>query len=148
MDSKLIDALLIELLKLPEHYRTPEKILANLTLAATAAGVSLSTQGAPLQLEHLKLHAALGMLSNELGDAYTHRATLRLGNGLEGIELGGVIEPREGTTLPRFFGFGANTQQVLAKIKAEIQAHHQPNSKPPVIQRRSGPLSKLKRAAA
>ncbi|MCG6541724.1 hypothetical protein MCB86_16750 [Pseudomonas sp. KSR10] len=145
MDSKLIDNLLTELLMLPEQYRTPEKILASLTLAATAAGISLSTEGAPLQLEHLKLHAALERLAAEFGDAYIHRATLRLGGGLEGVELCGVIEPREsGLNQLRFVAFGRTAAQVLNRLKSDIAAQAQPPKPKPVIARPRGPLSRLK----
>lgn len=137
MDSKLIDALLIELLQLPEQRRTPEKILANLMLAATAAGVSLTTTAAPLQIEHLQLAAALERLANDLGAQYTSRAMLRLGVGIEGVELGAVIEPRSSTSpLPRFVAFGANARATLAGINREIRAHNAPKAiapKPPRI---------------
>ncbi len=130
MDSKLIDGLLIELLQLPEHRRTPEKILANLTLAATAAGVSLTTTAAPLQVEHLQLAAALERLAADLGDQYRARAMLRLGSGVEGVELGAVIEPLDSlSALPRFVAFGASARTALAGINREIRASHAPRTK-------------------
>lgn len=131
MDRKLIDALLIELLRMPEQRRTPEKILANLTLAATAAGVSLTTSAAPLQIEHLQLAAALDHLAVDLGPNYRARAMLRLGVGIEGIELGAVIEPLDSTSpLPRFVAFGTTARAVLAGINRDIRASNQPKAKP------------------
>ncbi|MDT4814287.1 hypothetical protein FQZ97_472870 [compost metagenome] len=130
MDYKLIDGLLIELLQLPEQHRTPEKILANLTLAATAAGVSLTTAAAPLQVEHLQLAAALERLAADLGDQYRARAMFRLGAGLEGVELGAVIEPHDSTSaLPRFVAFGATARTALAGINREIRASNNPQTK-------------------
>lgn len=140
MDSKLIDALLVELLQLPEQRRTPEKILANLMLAATAAGVSLTTTAAPLQLEHLQLAAALDRLAADMGTQYTSRAMLRLGGGIEGVELGAVIEPRSSTSpLPRFVAFGATARGALAGINRDIRAHNAPVRNAPAS-RRSGKL--------
>ncbi|WP_339079654.1 hypothetical protein [Pseudomonas sp. TMP9] len=131
MDRKLIDALLIELLQLPEQRRTPEKILANLMLAATAAGVSLTTTAAPLQIEHLQLAAALDHLAADLGPNYRARAMLRLGTGIEGVELGAVIEPLDSTsTLPRFVAFGTTARAVLAGINRDIRTSNQPQPKP------------------
>jgi hypothetical protein len=137
MDRKLIDALLIELLKLPEERRTPEKILANLMLAATAAGVSLTTSAAPLQIEHLQLAAALDRLAADLGPNYRARAMLRLGTGIEGVELGAVIEPLDSTSpLPRFVAFGTTARTVLAGINRDIRASNQPQPKPPAPRKR------------
>jgi len=132
MDTELIDARLIKLLQLPEQRRTPEKILANLMLAATAAGVSLTTTAAPLQVEHLQLAAALERLADSLGSQYTGRAMLRLGSGIEGVELGAVIEPRTcSTSLPRFVAFGSTARAALAGINAEIRAHTTPKANAP-----------------
>ena len=147
MDSKLIDALLVELLQLPEQRRTPEKILANLMLAATAAGVSLTTTAAPLQVEHLQLAAALERLATGLGEPYTSRAMLRLGAGIDGVELGAVIEPRNcSTTLPRFAAFGATARAALAGINSEIRLHGTPK-RPAPTPRRTGKLGLGKLAA-
>lgn len=131
MDTKLIEALLIELLKLGPERFTQDKILANLTLAATAAGVSLTTEGSVLQREHLQLAAALEHLATDLGSQYRARAMLRLGAGLDGIELGAVIEPIDSTApLPRFVAFGSNARATLAGINAEIRKALQPHTKP------------------
>lgn len=147
MDSKLIDALLIELLQLPEQRRTPEKVLANLTLAATAAGVSLTTTAAPLQVEHLQLAAALERLAGELGAQYTSRAMLRLGAGIEGVELGAVIEPLASTSpLPRFVAFGATARAALAGINRDIRASNAPKANAPK-RARAGKLRLTKLAA-
>lgn len=132
MDSKLIDALLVELLQLPGERRTQEKILANLTLAATAAGVSLTTEGATLQREHLQLAAALDRLSSDLGEQYRARAMLRLGTGVDGVELGAVLEPLDSTSpLPRFVAFGSTARATLAGIGAEIRKANQPKPTAP-----------------
>lgn len=137
MDRKLIDALLIELLRMPEQFRTPEKILANLTLAATAAGLSLTTSAAPLQIEHMQLAAALDHLAVDLGPNYRARAMLRLGTGIEGVELGAVIEPLDSTSpLPRFVAFGTTARAVLAGINRDIRASNQPQPKPPAPRKR------------
>lgn len=131
MDTKLIEALLIELLQLGAARFTPEKVLANLTLAATAAGVSLTTDGAPLQREHMQLTAALEHMSKDLGDQYRVRAMLRLGGGLEGVELGAVIEPHSSTSpLPRFVAFGSTAKACLAKLNTDIAKAQQPKAKP------------------
>jgi len=141
MDTKLIEALLIELLQLGRERFTPEKILANLTLAATAAGVSLTTAGAPLQREHMQLTAALDLMAKDLGDQYRVRAMLRLGGGLEGVELGAVIEPYDSTSpLPRFVAFGSSARTCLATLNREIAKAHQPAQKPPLA-RRAGKLT-------
>ncbi|MBU0565079.1 MAG: hypothetical protein KJ945_18750 [Gammaproteobacteria bacterium] len=141
MDSKLIDALLIELLQLPEQRRTPEKILANLMLTATAAGVSLTTTAAPLQVEHLQLAAALEHLADQLGSQYRARAMLRLGGGLDGIELGAVVEPHDSSSpLPRFVAFGTTARAALAGINREIRANNAPKAAMPKP-RRSGRLA-------
>src|SRR5690606_40529699 len=130
MDTRLIEALLIELLKLPAERFTQDKILANLTLAATAAGLSLPTEGSPLQREHMQLAAALDLLAADLGTQYRARAMLRLGAGLDGIELGGVIEPIDSTpTLPRFVAFGSTARTTLAGINAEIRKASQPQKR-------------------
>ncbi len=141
MDSKLIDSLLVELLQLPSQRRTQAKIMANLTLAATAAGVSLSTEGATLQLEHLQLAAAIEHLATDLGAHYRARAMLRLGGGLDGVELGAVIEPYDSTSpLPRFVAFGSTARAVLAGINAEIRKSNQPRDAKPAA-RTAGKLS-------
>lgn len=146
MDSKLIDDLLTELLRLPAERRTQDKILANLTLAATAAGVSLTTAGSTLQREHLQLAAALEHLAAGLGDQYRARAMLRLGTDVEGVELGAVIEPLDSTApLPRFVAFGSTARAALAGIGAEIRKAQQPKPKAPAP-RAAGKL-KLKRLA-
>lgn len=146
MDHKLIKALLTELLQLPEPRCTPEKLLSNLTLAATAAGVSLTSAAAPLQVEHLQLAAALERLATELGAPYRGRAMLRLGAGLEGVELGAVIEPNESSsTLPRFVAFGSTAREALGGIQREIRATA-PTRKPATGKRKAGVLS-LKRLA-
>lgn len=132
MDSKLIESLLIELLQLPASRFTPEKILANLMLAATAAGVSLTTAGAPLQREHLQLAAAIDRLAADLGDQYRARAMLRLGTGVDGVELGAVIEPLDSTSkLPRFVAFGSTARACLAGLNVEIRKANQPKATTP-----------------
>lgn len=131
MDTRLIESLLIELLKLPADRFTQDKILANLTLAATAAGLSLTTEGSTLQREHLQLAAALEHLAADLGSQYRARAMLRLGAGLDGIELGAVIEPVDSTApLPRFVAFGSTARATLAGINAEMRKSLQPHTKP------------------
>ncbi len=141
MDRKLIDTLLIELLNLPAEHRTAEKILANLTLAATAADACLTISGAPLQIEHLQLAAALDQLAIDLGPNYRARAMLRLGSGIEGVELGAVLEPLDSTSpLPRFVAFGSTARTALAAINRDIRASHQPRIKEQT-QRRSGKLT-------
>lgn len=141
MDTKLIEALLIELLQLGRDRFTPEKVLANLTLAATAAGLSLTTEGAPLQREHMQLNAALDHMGKALGDQYRVRAMLRLGGGLEGVELGAIIEPHDSTSpLPRFVAFGSTARTCLATLNREIDAAHRPKPKPSTA-RRAGKLT-------
>lgn len=146
MDRALINALLTELLQLPEQRCTPQKILSNLTLAASAAGVSLTAAAAPLQIEHLQLAAALERLAQDLGDHYQGRAMLRLGAGLEGVELGAVIEPRDTCAkLPRFVAFGSTAREALGGINREIRASTATTSKPKAT-RNPGRIS-LKRLA-
>ena len=129
MDTQLFEALLRELLQLPQQHRTAEKIMANLMLAATAAGVSL-THAAPLQLEHLQLSAALDLLAKNLGPEYRGRAMLRLGGGLEGVELGAALEPRDHTpNMERFIAFGASARGVLAGLNREIRERGQPKAR-------------------
>lgn len=141
MDTKLIEALLIELLQLGRERFTPEKILANLTLAATAAGLSLTAEGAPLQREHMQLTAALDHMAQRLGDQYRVRAMLRLGGGLEGVELGAVIEPHDSTSpLPRFVAFGSSARSCLATLNREMGKAHQPKQNP-APPRRAGRLT-------
>ncbi len=136
MDSKLIDSLLLELLQLPEQHRTPEKILANLTLAATAAGVSLTTAAAPLQVEHLQLAAALERLADQLGAPYRARAMLRLGGGIDGVELGAVVEPQDSSSaLPRFVAFGSTARAALAGINRDIRASNTLQAAAPTLRR-------------
>lgn len=145
MDRALIKALLTELLQLSEQRCTPQKILSTLTLAASAAGVSL-TAAAPLQIEHLQLAAALERLAQDLGDHYQGRAMLRLGAGLEGVELGAVIEPRDTCAkLPRFVAFGSTAREALGGINREIRASTATTSKPKAT-RNPGRIS-LKRLA-
>jgi hypothetical protein len=146
MDSKLFADLLTELLRLPAARLTQEKILANLTLAATAAGLSLTTEGSVLQREHLQLAAALEQFAVQLGDNYRARAMLRLGTGIEGVELGAVIEPIDSTSpLPRFCAFGSTARATLARLNADIAAaHRQPPAPPPP---RTGGKLTLKRLA-
>lgn len=147
MDTKLIEALLIELLRLPASRLTQDKILANLTLAATAAGVSLTTDGSALQREHLQLSAALEHLAAGLGDQYRYRAMLRLGTALEGVELGAVIEPLDSTApLPRFIAFGTTARATLASLNSEIRKQQQPE--PVVPPPRAAGKLRLNRLAA
>ena len=148
MDHQLLENLLIELLQLPNHLRTPEKVMANLTLAATAAGLSLSKSAAPLQVEHLQLAAAIEHLAADLGSAYRARAMLRLGGGLEGVELGAVLEPVDSTTpLPRFIAFGTSARAVLAGINRDIRAHTAKPTKAPAP-RKAGRLQLARLANA
>ena len=51
MDTELVETLLIELLQQGRESFTREKVLTSLTLAATAAGGTLSYKGTPLQHE-------------------------------------------------------------------------------------------------
>lgn len=139
MDTKLFEALLMELLQLPQQHRTAEKIMANLMLAASAAGVSL-TQAAPLQIEHLQLSAALDLLAQHLGPEYRGRAMLRLGGGLEGVELGGALEPRDpAPNQQRFIAFGATARGVLAGLNRDIRERD--NKPAPKKKRLAGSLS-------
>lgn len=146
MDRALIKSLLTELLQLPDQRCTSQKILSNLTLAASAAGVSMTTAAAPLQIEHLQLAAALERLAQDLGDHYQGRAMLRLGSGLEGVELGAVIEPCDPSTkLPRFVAFGSTAREALGGINREIRASITPTNTPKAA-RSHGRIS-LKRLA-
>lgn len=123
MDKKLLDDTLLDLLRMPEAARTPEIIASHLALAATAAGIA--HQGAaPLQLEHMKLHSAVSLLAASLGGSFTHRTNLRLGDGLEGMELFASIET---TNLGgvRFTGFGDTAERVLAQLRTAINSHGQ-----------------------
>lgn len=120
MDRKLIDEALVDLLRMDDAKRTPEKIHAHLTLAATAAGIRLDA-GAPLQLEHMKLHSAVALLAGGLGGSFTHRTNLRLGPGLEGLELFASVEATGGN--PRFTAFGNSAERVLANLRREISQH-------------------------
>lgn len=149
MDRKLIDETLINLLRMPEAARSKEVIMAGLTLAATAAGERLGS-GHSLQLEQLKLSGALQLLANEMGEAYTHTSTLRLGPGREGVELFGCIEAKGATNgLPRFTAFGPTAERVLAKLRSEISQHGkavEKQTRRPL--RDSCPLRKLPKAVA
>ncbi|SDI77363.1 hypothetical protein SAMN05216588_12451 [Pseudomonas flavescens] len=145
MDTELIETLLIELLQLERERFTPEKVLANLTLAATAAGVSLSSRRASLQREHMLLKATLDHMRKDLGDQYRVRAVLRLGDGLEGVELGAIVEPHTSTSpLPRFVAFGSTARTCVATLKRDI-ASTQQSTPAPMPGRRSGtlPLQRL-----
>ncbi|MCY1305357.1 hypothetical protein D9M69_521410 [compost metagenome] len=90
----------------------------------------MTTAAAPLQVEHLQLAAALERLAADLGDQYRARAMFRLGGGLEGVELGAVIEPVDSTSpLPRFVAFGSSARVTLAGINREIRASNAPQTK-------------------
>lgn len=122
MDSKLLDHTLIDLLRMPAAKRTPEVINAHLTLAATAAGLKLEGN-TPLQLEQLKLLSAVSLLASNLGSNFTHRINLRLGQGLEGMELFAAIEHIHADKGPRFTGWGDTAERVLAKLRQEVSQH-------------------------
>jgi len=129
MDSKLLDQTLIDLLRMPQAKRTPEVINAHLTLAATAAGLKLESP-TQLQLEQLKLLSAVSLLASNLGNNFTHRINLRLGQGLEGMELFAAIEHIHADKGPRFTAFGTNAERVLAKLRQEVsQFGHPPATK-------------------
>lgn len=117
-DSKLIDNALLSLIRMPEIERTQEIICAHLTLAATAAGIELKGTSA-LQLEHLKLSSQLALLATELGDGFIHRATLRLGPDLSGVELFASLEAPDRSGM-RFSSFGATAEQVLTQLGKAI----------------------------
>lgn len=120
-DTKLLDETLLALLRMPEDQRSAEVIKAHLTLASTAAG--LKPYGATeLQLEHLQLAAAAALLAGELGEGFTYRTNLRIGPGLEGLELFASIEASGGGQ-PRFTGFGPTAARVLAQLRQAISNH-------------------------
>lgn len=122
-DSKLLDENLITLLRMPEAERSPEVIQQHLTLAAMAAGLKLDGATA-LQLEHMKLAGAVACLAGDLGEGFTHRTTLRLGPGLEGLELFASVEA-VGRQEIRFTGFGSTAERVLAQLRSAISQHGQ-----------------------
>lgn len=121
MDSHLIDNTLLDLLRMTEAKRTPEVIASHLALAATAAGIR-SDGSSPLQLEQLKLHSAVTLLTNGLGDNFTCRTSLRLGTGLEGWELFTSVESG-GNLGVRFTAYGSTAERVLAKLREDISQH-------------------------
>lgn len=147
MDSKLLDQTLIDLLRMPQAKRTPEAINAHLTLAATAAGLKLESP-TKLQLEQLKLLSAVSLLASNLGNNFTHRINLRLGQGLEGMELFAAIEHIHVDKGPRFTGFGSNAERVLAKLRQEVsQFGLLPTTKPAAPRRPNrDPLRHLPKA--
>ncbi|MDH4873040.1 hypothetical protein [Pseudomonas sp. BN515] len=146
MDSKLIDETLLQVLQLPVAKRTPERILSHLTLAATAADAKLHG-ASPLQLEHMKLHAAVGHLAAELGDGFTYRTNLRLGPDLEGMELFATIEARTlGDEGQRWTGYGGSAERVIASLRRDMEQHGKALEKrPPRRLRSSNPLRMLPR---
>lgn len=146
-DIKLLDDTLLDLLRMPEAKRTPEVINAHLTLAATAAGLKLASP-TQLQLEQLKLLSAASLLASNLGDNFTHRINLRLGQGLEGMELFATIEHIHAGKGPRFTGFGSTAERVLAKLREEVsQFGQQPAPKPAATRRPNrDPLRHLPKA--
>lgn len=121
MDSHLIDNTLLDLLRMPEAKRTQEVIASHLVLAATAAGIQVHGSS-PLQLEQLKLHSAVTLLTRNLGENFTHRTNLRLADGIEGMELFASIESA-GDLGVRFTAFGGTAERVLAKLREEISQH-------------------------
>ncbi len=145
MDTELVETLLIELLQQGRESFTREKVLANLTLAATAAGGTLSYKGTPLQHEHMLLQAALDHMRQDLGDRYRLRAVLRLGDGLDGVELGAIIEPHTSTSpLPRFVAFGSTARTCLATLNRDMASIQQPKPMPtPGRRSRMLPLQRL-----
>lgn len=127
-DSKLLDATLIDLLRMPESYRTSEVISSALQLAASAAGLRLG-QPSDLQQQHMQLEGAVARLTAALGDGFTHRTTLRLGPDVAGIELFASIEAIGRADL-RFTGFGSTAHGVLNKLQQAIAAHGRVLNKP------------------
>ncbi|AYF88644.1 hypothetical protein D6Z43_16370 [Pseudomonas sp. DY-1] len=146
MDSKLIDETLLQVLQLPEAKRTPERILSHLTLAATAADAKLHG-ASPLQLEHMKLAAAVGHLAGELGEGFTYRTNLRLGPDLEGLELCATIEARTvGAEGPRWVAFGGSAERVLATLRRDMEQHGKTiEQRSPRRRRNDNPLRHLPR---
>ena len=97
-------------------------------------------QTLPLQIEHLQLAAALERLAEQLGSQYRARAMLRLGGGIDGVELGAVVEPHDSSSpLPRFVAFGSTARTALAGINRDIRASNAPKATMPTA-RRSGRL--------
>lgn len=145
MDTELVETLLIELLQLERESFTKEKVLANLTLAAKAAGGTLSNKSTPLQREHMLLNTALEHMRQDLGDRYRLRAVLRLGDGLDGVELGAIIEPHTSTSpLPRFVAFGSTARTCLTILSRDMASIQQAKTAPTTGRRsRMLPLQRL-----
>lgn len=123
-DMKLFDDTLVALLRMPDEQRTAEVIASHLAMATTAA--NLATKGqTTFQLEHLQLASAAALLTKELGEAFTYRTALRIGPGLEGLELNASIEA-SGAENPRFFAFGPSAVRVLALLRKQIDDYAKP----------------------
>ncbi|WP_416311144.1 hypothetical protein [Pseudomonas sp. W03] len=123
-DMKLFDDTLVALLRMPDEHRTTEVIASHLALAASAANLGPKGQ-TTLQLEHLQLASAAALLTKELGEGFTHRTNLRIGPGLDGIELFASIEAGGGGQ-PRFTGFGPNAARVLGQLRQQIEDYAKP----------------------
>lgn len=123
-DMKLFDDTLVALLRMPDEQRTAEVIASHLAMATTAA--NLATKGqTTLQLEHLQLASAAALLTKELGGGFTYRTSLRIGPGLDGIELFASIEAGGGGD-PRFTGFGSNASRVLNQLRQQMDDYAKP----------------------
>lgn len=120
-DIKLLDATLIDLLRMPEAQRNSEVISSALHLAASAAGIRLG-QATDLQLQHMQLEGAVARLTAIMGENFTYRTNLRLGPGVEGMELFASIEAIGKANEIRFIGFGYTAQGVLAQLNQAIAA--------------------------
>lgn len=123
-DMKLFDDTLVALLRMPDEQRTAEVIASHLTMAGTAANLAAKGQ-TTLQLEHLQLASAAALLTKELGEGFTYRTALRIGPGLEGLELNASIEA-SGTESPRFFAFGPSAERVLVLLRKQIDDYARP----------------------
>lgn len=121
MDNQLIDQALKGLLAVPHAERNPEQLAAWINLIVETCGIELSSEST-LQLEHLKLFAALQLLAKEHGFtevACRHEmgtTTWRKALSAD-IKLPGCNE--------LIFGFGETAEEVLADLRERIHAHAQ-----------------------
>ncbi|WP_374979257.1 hypothetical protein PSGK_21205 [Pseudomonas solani] len=121
-DHRLLEETLVNLLRMPRSHWTREQIKAHLSLAATAAALDLA-RPSTLQMEHMKLAAAVELLAGGMGEGFSYRVALRSGPNLEGIELFASVESKGGGADVRFTGFGSTAERVLAQLRDAISVH-------------------------
>lgn len=114
MDNQLIDTTLQQLLATPHEQRTPDRVIAVLSLAAEAAEGTLNA-ATPLEQELNTLHGALLIMAAEHG---MQAASCLQSYPIAGSNLYGSLQLND----QHYSAFGTTAAGVLAGIRQRLDS--------------------------